>query len=91
MTRSPRLNGRSKACAPPPDQPDAACRLIPNLMDGETLRDIAAALRVCRGCPELLPCHAWALGNPGLQGVVGGNIYGDCRKKWLRRGQKKAS
>jgi hypothetical protein len=91
MARTPRLSG-SKPCAVPASLPDAACRLIPNLMDGETLHDTAVALGVCRQCPELDPCHDWAVRNPGLQGVVGGNIYGDARKRWMRaKTEKKAS
>lgn len=87
LTRSPRLN--CKPCTPPPASlPDAACRLIPNLMDGETLHDIATALQVCRHCLELDPCHTWAVKNVGLQGVVGGNIYGEARKTWMRRHRK---
>jgi hypothetical protein len=85
--RTPRLSTRTKRpCAPlPASLPDAACRFIPMLMDGETLHDTAVALGVCRHCPELTPCHDWATHNVGLQGVVGGNTYGDCRKRWLKR------
>ncbi|MCD2195794.1 WhiB family transcriptional regulator [Actinomycetospora endophytica] len=67
----------------------AACRdedpeLFFPVGTGEASRaDVAAAKAVCRGCPVVSPCLAWALASGQDAGVWGGTSEGERRA--LRR------
>jgi hypothetical protein len=73
---------------------DAACMGIPNIMDGNTLRDVIDALGTCADCPVLTPCRGWVDGlsthqkKNTLNGVVGGRVWGEA-KRWLTAPQRK--
>ncbi len=85
------------------DLTNAACIGKANIMDGRSRADVVAALKLCSGCPVLVPCSQWARsqsrrgtarlgsgfggGIVGLSGVVGGRVYGDART-WLRPQEK---
>jgi len=53
---------------PPTWMDDAACRGKSHLFDGP---DFEPAVEICRTCPVLLRCRAWALETP-VAGVAGG-------------------
>jgi hypothetical protein len=53
---------------PPTWLDDAACRGKWHVFDA---RDIESAVAICRSCPVLLPCRAWAL-ETVVAGVAGG-------------------
>jgi Transcription factor WhiB len=76
----------------PPHLPEAACRRpgIDRLWffpenDKEGRAKLRKALHVCRSCPEIRACRAYALTDPTLVGVWGGTS-GQARRK-LRRGE----
>lgn len=56
----------------------AACRSVANAADlffSEDIGDIAAAKRVCAGCPVLAPCLEGALHRCEPWGVWGGQLF----------------
>jgi hypothetical protein len=57
-----------------PDLPAAACRQAVAVFDNETPTGIAEAVAVCRRCPELDACAAWAatVAPRKLSGVIAG-------------------
>jgi WhiB family transcriptional regulator, redox-sensing transcriptional regulator len=77
----------------PPHLPEAACRRpgIDRLWffpenDKEGRAKLRKAVHVCRSCPEIRACRAYALTDPTLVGVWGGTS-GQTRRK-LRRGER---
>lgn len=57
---------------------------FPTGSKGPTLLQIAEAKSVCRRCPVVADCLAWALSRPSQEGVCGG-MTEDERKSVRRR------
>ncbi|MFP1155540.1 WhiB family transcriptional regulator [Mycobacterium sherrisii] len=62
-----------------PRLPRALCATHdPRLFDADDPADAAAAIAICRRCPEREPCASWCRALPARQrphGVVGGRVY----------------
>jgi hypothetical protein len=66
------LDGWLSAIRGIPDLPLAACRGKSDLFNGDTVDDRAEAIRICQGCPELLPCKRYSatLSDTKIHGVI---------------------
>jgi hypothetical protein len=65
----------SKILAGTPRLPEAACCGDPELFTSSDPGCIDLAIRICRGCPDLVPCRQWADScRPRLTGVVAGRV-----------------
>ncbi len=78
------------ALAGAPSLPGARCRGKPHLFDGSDGPDgerTRQAAQLCRGCPALARCRAWADEQPDrdLNGVIGGRLYTYAAHASLRR------
>lgn len=79
------VHRESSKVSPMPDLPAASCRgLMPELFVSDESEghegsrfDARAAKRVCKECPERVPCLEYALDNPVLMGVWGGTTTKD--------------
>ncbi|WP_068179698.1 WhiB family transcriptional regulator [Mycobacterium sp. UM_CSW] len=60
-----------------PNLPDAACRNLPELFDATDEIDAEPAIALCRSCPALQDCAAWAATLPknSISGVVAARIH----------------
>jgi hypothetical protein len=54
--------------------PGAACRGRWRIFDSSDPQNIAAAQRICAGCPALDRCRSWAATQQQLTGVVAGVV-----------------
>jgi hypothetical protein len=57
------------------------------VFDAVTDDQLAQAARMCRTCPALIPCSAWAetLGDNDVNGVVAGRVFQWAAHPSLRR------
>jgi hypothetical protein len=70
-----------------PALPGALCRDQSEVFDAVTDDQLAQAARLCRTCPALIPCSAWAetLGDNDVNGVVAGRVFQWAAHPSLRR------
>jgi hypothetical protein len=63
-----------------PRLPEALCSGRAPEFDCTDGAGVERAIALCRVCPELEPCIAWAAGQRQLAGVVAGTLYRE--KEW---------
>lgn len=57
----------------------ALCNGRPELTDQRCKRQAERALALCRQCPVMDQCRAWADSERNYVGVAGGRVYGERR------------
>ncbi|MEU9706213.1 WhiB family transcriptional regulator [Streptomyces sp. NPDC047981] len=74
---------------------DSLCSAAPDLFfpvgtGARTNRQAAAAKALCRRCPVIEPCRAWALSTGPLHGIWGGMTRADRRQLRLEQEQQES-